>query len=106
MMLNVFAKLWADDRGVLEAIEFLLTATILVLGLIVAFATLRNAITAEFAELANAILALSQGYSVGGISGCCSSVDGSQAIDTPGSVAQPTCVPPSNMSVIDVLSCP
>ncbi len=105
-MRPLFAKLWADDCGALLSIEFLLMATILVLGLIVGFATLRNAIVAEFAELANAILALSQGFSVGGLSGCCSSVDGSQAIDTPGSVTPPTCTAATSFSVIDVTACP
>jgi hypothetical protein len=105
-MRKLLTTLWADDCGTLEAIEFLLTATILVLGLVVAFTTLRNAITAEFAELSNAILALSQGFSVGGLSGCCSSVDGSQAIDTPGSVTPPTCTAATSISVIDVQACP
>jgi Flp pilus assembly pilin Flp len=104
-MRHVMRKFWEDDRGVLEAIEFLLTATILVLGLVVGFTALRNAITTEFEELANAILALSQGFSVGGLSGCCSSVDGSQAIDTPGLVTPHVCTPPIP-SVIDVVACP
>ena len=97
---------WADDRGALLSIEFLLIATILVLGLVAGFTTLRNAVVAEFAELANAILTLSQGFSVGGLSGCCASVDGSQAIDTPGSVNGPICTAATSFSVIDVAVCP
>ena len=99
-------KLWNDDRGVLEAIEFILTATVLVLGLVVGLTALRNAITTELEELANAILAISQGFSVSGLSGCCSSVDGSQAIDTPGLVTPHVCTPPAIPSVIDVVACP
>jgi Flp pilus assembly pilin Flp len=104
-MRHVMRKFWEDDRGVLEAIEFLLTATILVLGLVVGFTALRNAIVTEFEELANAILALSQGFSVGGLSGCCASVEGSQAIDTPGLVTPHVCTAPIP-SVIDVVACP
>ncbi len=105
-MHQLFRTLWADDGGALEAIEFLLTAAILVLGLVVGLTTLRNAINAEFTALANAILTLSVGYSVGGLSGCCSSVDGSQAVFIPGSVAAPTCQPATSVSVITVTACP
>jgi hypothetical protein len=55
--------------------------------------------------LANAILALSQGYTVSGQTGCCASTDGSQAIDTPATVTEPTCVAPAIPSVIDVIPC-
>ncbi len=105
-MHQLFHTFWADDSGALEAIEFLLTAAILVLGLVVGLTTLRNAIAAEFAALANAILTLSVGYSYGGLSGCCSSVDGSQAIFIPGTVASPVCVPASSVGVITVTACP
>jgi Flp pilus assembly pilin Flp len=105
-MKRLIAKLWNDDLGALIAIEFLFVATILVIGIVVGLTTLRNAINAELSELANAILALSEGYTISGVSGCCSSVDGSQANDTPGTVADPTCIPPSNPSNIDVPACP
>ncbi len=104
-MRTLLSKLWADDQGVLEAIEFLLTASILVFGLVVALTTLRNAITAEFAELANAVLAINFSFSVGGLSGCCSSVQGSQAIQTPQLVTPPVCTPPIP-SIINVTACP
>ena len=99
-------SLWADDRGAILSIEFLLIATILVLGLVVGLTTLRNAVAAEFAALADAILTLSVGYSFGGLSGCCSSVDGSQAIFVPGSVTPPTCTPATSVSVVSVTACP
>lgn len=105
-MHHLMYNLWADDSGALEAIEFLLTAAILVLGLVVGLTTLRNAINAEFAALANAILTLSVGYSFGGLSGCCSSVDGSQAIFIPSSVAAPVCSPATSVNVITVTACP
>jgi Flp pilus assembly pilin Flp len=102
MMRALMMRFWSDDFGALESIEFLLIATILILGLIVGLATLRNAIVTEFEELANAILALSQGYSVSGLSGAGGSVDGSQAIDTAGTVTPHVQTPPSFPSVIDV----
>jgi Flp pilus assembly pilin Flp len=105
-MREIFGKLWADDSGVLTALEFLLIASILTLGLIVGLTALRNAIVTEFEELANAILALSQGFSVGGLSGGAASVDGSQAFDTPGTVTPHQPVPPSAPSLIDVTATP
>jgi Flp pilus assembly pilin Flp len=104
-MKHMFAKLWNDDAGALIAAEYLFIATILVIGTIIGLVNLRGAINAELSELANAYLALSEGYTISGVSGCCASVDGSMAIDTPGTVTPPTCVPPTNVSVIDVPAC-
>ena len=104
-MNQLFAKLWNDDSGALIAIEYLFVATILVIGIVIGLVNVRGAINAELSELANAYLALSQGYTISGVSGCCAATDGSQAIDTPGLVTSPICVPPSNPSVIDVLAC-
>jgi hypothetical protein len=103
--MKVLLKLWKDDCGALIASEFLFVATILVIGIIVGLASVRDAVNTELAELANAILALSQGYSISGQQGCCSETDGSQAIDTPGLVPDPLCTPPAIPSVIDVLPC-
>src|SRR3954467_15072841 len=101
-----FAKrLWADDRGALIASEFLFVATILVIGIIVGLASVRDAVNSELTELANAILALSQGYSIAGQSGCCAATDGSQAIDTPALIDAPIGPPPAIPSVIDVIPC-
>ncbi len=105
MMKRVFDQLWNDDDGQLIAMELLFVATLLVLGIIVGLSGLRVAINAELTELGNAILALSQGYSFAGETGCCASTDGSQAIDTPSLLTPPTCTPPAIPSVIDVIPC-
>jgi Flp pilus assembly pilin Flp len=105
-MRQLLTKLWADDRGVLEAIEFLLTAGILVFGLVAGLATVRNAITAELQALADAVLALNFSFSVGGLSGCCASVAGSQLIQTPATPVPPfVCTPPVPI-VVTVNGCP
>ena len=104
-MNHLFAKLWNDDGGALIAAEYLYIATILVIGIIIGLVNVRGAINAELSELANAYLALSQGYTISGVSGCCASTDGSQAIDTPSTVTPPTNVAPANPSIIDVLPC-
>ena len=80
-MTKLMLRLWNDDQGAIIAAEYLFIATILVIGIIVGLASVRDAINTEFAELANAYLALSQGYIISGQSGCCAATDGSQAID-------------------------
>jgi Flp pilus assembly pilin Flp len=100
-MRQLMDKLWNDDQGALIAMEYLFVATILVIGIIVGLTNLRDAINAELSELANALLALSQGFAFSGSSGAVAAVDGSQAIDTPGTVIPPTSTPPFAPSVID-----
>ena len=104
-MANLWRNLWTDDCGALIATEFLFVVTLLVIGIIVGLASVRNAVVTELAELANAILALSEGYSFAGISGCCAATDGSQTIDIPGTITPPTCTPATSVSVIDVTPC-
>ena len=105
-MRRLLIRLWRDDRGLLEAIEFLLTASILAFGLVVGMTSLRNAITAEFQALADAILAINFSFSVGGISSCCASVQGSQLIQTPGIPVPPFVCTPPIPTVITVTACP
>src|SRR5690348_13486477 len=104
-MSNMMRKLWKDDCGALIAMEFLFVATILVIGIVVGLSAVRSAINDELTELANAILALSQGFTISGVSGCCAQVEGSQAIDTPSLITGPICTPPFAPSVIDVIPC-
>src|SRR4051794_23029182 len=94
-MKQLFARLWKDDCGALIASEFLFVATILVIGTIVGLSAVRDAVNVELSEFANALLALSQGYTISGQTGCCAATDGSAAIDTPALVTPPTCTPPA-----------
>jgi hypothetical protein len=101
-MRDLIRKLWSDDRGALIATEYLFVSTILVIGTVVGLTNVRNAINAELTELGNALLALSQSFTVSGTSGSTGSSDGSAAVDTPGLLTAPTPVPPSAPSIIDV----
>jgi len=105
MLKRVADRLWNDDAGALIAMEFLFIATILVIGIIVGLAGVRDAIVTELTELGNAILSLSQGFTIAGMTGCCSSTDGSQAIDTPGLLPEPLCNGPIIPNPIDVIPC-
>src|SRR5262245_44946000 len=100
--MSKLSRMWHDDQGAVIATEYLFVVTILVIGIIVGLSNLRAAVNAELTELGNAILALSQGYTIQGETGSGASVDGSQAIDTPGFLTGSTQVPPVAPSVIDV----
>lgn len=102
-MTKLAAKLWDDDAGALIASEYLFVVTILIIGTIVGLAAVREAINTELGEVANALLALSQGFTISGQSGTGGSVDGSQAIDTPGTIQDPIATPPAIPSVIDLI---
>src|SRR5437879_7648671 len=106
MMKRLIERLWKHDCCASRRSSDLFVATILVIGIIVGLSSVKNAVNAELTELANAILALSQGYTISGQTGCCASTDGSAAIDTPGLITGPTCVAPAIPSVIDVTPCP
>jgi Flp pilus assembly pilin Flp len=79
-MRNLFAKLWADDAGVVT-IEYLVLGTFLALALIVGVATLARGINVELNELTQAILSFNQSFAVSGTSTCVANVTGSQGID-------------------------
>jgi Flp pilus assembly pilin Flp len=76
----MFAKLWNDESGVI-AVEYLFLVTIVGLGLVVGFANLEGALNAEYTELGQAILGLSQAYSIDTQSGCKSSKQGTVVTD-------------------------
>src|SRR5438128_8925267 len=97
-------QLWADDVGALISAEYLFVATILVIGIVVGLANVRDAVNAELTEFGNALLALSQGYTISGVSGCSATTDGSAAIDTPALLVPPTHTAPAP-SIIDVAPC-
>ena len=61
-MKDALRGLWQDDGGIVS-LEYLLLATIVGLGLVVGLAALNAALTSEYTELSNAVLALDQSYS-------------------------------------------
>jgi Flp pilus assembly pilin Flp len=73
-MRKLMLRLWNDDCGALIATEWVFLATILVLGSITGLVAIRQAVISQFAELANAVMALDQSYSFSGQGDNCSSV--------------------------------
>jgi pilus assembly protein Flp/PilA len=79
-MRNLFSQLWADDNGIV-ALEYLILATILGLGLVVGVTALAAGLNSELTELSNAITGLSQAYETDTFSNCASSKQGSTVTD-------------------------
>lgn len=75
--------------GFIVTIELLVLATVLVLGLIVGWTSLRDSVLAELSDLSESVGALSQAYSIDGVSNAAStaSTNGSNWQDGQDSVA-------------------
>ncbi len=59
-------KFWNDDAGFIISAELVLVATVLVIGLIVGLASLRNQVVQELVDVGQAIGSMSQSYALAG----------------------------------------
>lgn len=80
--MKVLTQLCRDEAGFIVSAELVLIGTILVLGMIVGLATVRDQVVQELGDFALAIGQINQSYSFSGITGHSSSVAGSQFVDT------------------------
>ncbi len=69
-MKNLTKQLWTDECGFLISAELILIISLGVIGSVIGLTCLRNAVTAEFRDLAGAIRSLDQSYSFTGQQGC------------------------------------
>ena len=74
--MSLLNRLWSDDSGFIVSAELVLIATVVLIGLIVGLATLRDDMVNELADVADAFSELNQSYSFAGITGHSSSVSG------------------------------
>jgi Flp pilus assembly pilin Flp len=79
--MKVLAQLWRDDVGFVISSELILIATILVIGMIVGLATLRDQVVQELGDVGAAFSQLVQSYSFSGITGHTSVTAGSAFAD-------------------------
>jgi len=75
-------QLWRDEQGFVVSAELVLIGTILVIGMIIGLATVRDQVVQELGDFALAIGQVNQSYSWSGITGHTSSVAGSAFEDT------------------------
>lgn len=74
-------NLWNDEVGALLSAEFILLATILVIGAVVGLRAVQEAIVTELADVAQAVANVNQSYSWGGVTGHSAATLGSEFID-------------------------
>lgn len=80
-MHRVLSRLWNDEAGFVISSELVLVATILVIGMIVGLATIRDQVVQELADVAGAISDVNQSYSYSSVRGHTSRTAGSDFID-------------------------
>src|ERR1700738_5062882 len=80
-MRSFMLRLWNDDGGAIIAIEWIFFVAIVLIGLIVGFVAVRNAVVDELTVVATAVDSLAVCYSFAGLSNCESLVCGTQVID-------------------------
>lgn len=61
---NWLGRLWQDESGFLGSTDYILMATIVVIGAICGLATMRDAVTQNLGDLADAMAAVDQSFTV------------------------------------------
>ena len=81
--MKLLHALWQDEAGFVITSELLIIVTIAVIGLIVGYVAIRDALVQELGDVAAAIGALDQTYYYTGVSNTCSGAhtDGSSFVD-------------------------
>ncbi len=81
--MNLFAKLWRDEAGVLLSAEAVVVGTIAVVGLTTGLTVVAKAVNEELQDVAFAIRSLDQSYSIPAIEGCGARTAGSSFTQEP-----------------------
>ena len=81
-MLVLLKTFWCDDRAFVVSSELVLVATIIVIGLVVGLATVRDQVIQELADVAAAVSRGEQSFSFSGLTGHSASAAGSLFNDT------------------------
>ncbi|MGC3969425.1 MAG: hypothetical protein QM775_19320 [Pirellulales bacterium] len=65
----LFERLWNEEAGAIVSAEIMLIASILVIGVIVGLAAVRDSLVTELADVAQALANVNQSYSYSGVTG-------------------------------------
>jgi hypothetical protein len=79
--MSTLKRLWNEEDGFVVSAELVLIGTILVIGMIVGLASLRDQVVQELGDVAAAISQIVQSYSYSGITGHTSRIAGSKFDD-------------------------
>ncbi len=66
---NIMSRFWNEQDGAIISAEFILVATILVLGVIVGLKSVRDSVVSELADVAQAIANVDQSYTYSAVTG-------------------------------------
>jgi hypothetical protein len=83
-MYSCLKQLWNDDQGALIASEWLIMATIPVMGLAGGMVAIRNSMNKELNQYGSSVSALRQSYSYQGLAGGGSNMPGAAVVDPSG----------------------
>ncbi len=73
---NIISRFWNEQDGAIISAEFILVATIMVLGVIVGLKSVRDSVVSELADVAQAIANIDQSYSYSAVTGHAASTGG------------------------------
>ena len=62
--MKILQQLWNDERGAIFSMELILIATLVVIGIIVGLATLRDSVVGELGDTAAAVGQVNQSYDI------------------------------------------
>ena len=79
--MKLFVSLWNDEAGFIVSSELILISALVVLGLLVGLATIRDQVVQELGDTADAVSELNQSYTWLGVTGHSSSTSGTQFLD-------------------------
>ena len=81
--MNLFAKLWRDEAGVLLSAEVVVVGTVAVVGLTTGLTVVAKAVNEELQDVGFAIRSLDQSYSTPAMEGCGARTAGSSFTQEP-----------------------
>ena len=64
--MNLLSRLWADDRGAIISVEFILFVSILIFGLIPGLVALRNSVDAALGTIGNILTIIVPNFTFSG----------------------------------------
>jgi hypothetical protein len=91
--MKLVKRLWSDEAGFIVSAELILIATIVVIGLLVGLAAVRDGIVSELSDVAGALQDVNQSYSIDGVVGHNANtagfdfIDGTDECDSPDQTA-------------------
>ena len=75
-MRKFLSQLWQDEAGFVISSELVFVSTLLVIGMIAGWATLRDQVLGELGDLADAVSEFDQSYSISAVTGHSASTSG------------------------------